>query len=92
MFKKKKKDNVYTRYKKKLEELTPAQQDSVKVLTKFIYVSLLLIVIISLAIIGVVIHNIIFTFIAILLVIPAQLVFNSMIRSIPKDNDLPELQ
>ena len=92
MFKKKKKDSVYTRYKDKLKELTPAQQDSVKVLTKFIYVSLLLVIIIALAIIGIVIHNIIFTFIAILLVIPAQLVFNSMIRSIPKDNDLPELQ
>lgn len=88
----KKKKNFIQEYKEKIQELSPSQQDAIKVLVKIIYFILIFITIIALVIIYFITKQLLFLLFAVVLVIPAQLIFNKIIKSLPKENDLPQLQ
>lgn len=88
----KKKKNFIQEYKEKIQELSPSQQDAIKVLVKIIYFILIFITIIVLIIFYFITKQLLFLLIAVVLVIPAQLIFNKIIKTLPKENDLPQLQ
>ncbi len=88
----KKKKNFIQEYKEKIQELSPSQQDAIKVLVKIIYFILIFITIIALVIIYFITKQLLFLLFAVVLVIPAQLIFNKIIKTLPKENDLPQLQ
>lgn len=88
----KKKKNFIQEYKEKIQELSPSQQDAIKVLVKIIYFILIFITIIVLIIFYFITKQLLFLLIAVVLVIPAQLIFNKIIKILPKENDLPQLQ
>lgn len=88
----KKKKNFIQEYKEKIQELSPSQQDAIKVLVKIIYFILIFITIIALVIIYFITKQLLFLLFAVALVIPAQLIFNKIIKTLPKENDLPQLQ
>lgn len=87
-----KKKSFIQDYKEKIQELSPAQQQAIQSLVLIIYFILLFITIIILVVIHFITHNLIFLLLAIVLVIPAQLVFNKMIKTLPKENELPKLE
>ena len=88
----KKKKNFIQEYKEKIQELSPSQQDAIKVLVKIIYFILIFITIIALVIIYFITKQLLFLLFAVVLVIPAQLIFNKIIKTLAKENDLPQLQ
>lgn len=88
----KKNKNFIQEYKEKLNQLSKPQQEAVQSLAKIIYFILLFLTIMILVIIHFITHNLLFLLIALILVIPAQLVFNKMIKTLPKENDLPQIQ
>lgn len=88
----KNKKNFIQEYKEKIQELSPSQQDAIKVLVKIIYFILIFITIIALVIIYFITKQLLFLLFAVVLVIPAQLIFNKIIKTLPKENDLPQLQ
>lgn len=88
----KNKKNFIQEYKEKIQELSPSQQDAIKVLVKIIYFILIFITIIVLVIIYFITKQLLFLLFAVVLVIPAQLIFNKIIKTLPKENDLPQLQ